>query len=461
MGLTALPMQRAGLCENKCADRNPFGILQPSVYAVLPQEKCENKCAAIATNHLRWLHHSISRMPAPMTLITDKNWLNPILPETLPASILEKADRLPAKAAFLAGRLAPETAKRLSKLLRITNTYYSNMIEGQYTEPAAMQRAQNAPKRERKLLKDLAVKHMEVQRLFERALGRYPSEFKDMFSPALIRAVHSRLFSDTDENSRRLSDGRVLVPGALRGAPDEEVYVGNHDAPAAASVQSMLVHLQTGFGTIRDPRRRLIAALAYHHRLAWVHPFLDGNGRVARMMTHLQLVQIGLQPYLWSLSRGLARRHEEYYRALALADRPREGDLDGRGQMSQKHYFAFIDFMLDVCHDQVDYMTSALDRTKLRNRVLRAFMTNEKLLDAGIRPESGPAVVALLMQGSLPRNEFKTFTGLPPRASIDELTRLTKAGIVVSPTPKARTLEPGLPTWFAQDIFPDLHRRFQ
>ncbi|ELG7182201.1 TPA: Fic family protein [Pseudomonas aeruginosa] len=396
-----------------------------------------------------------------MTLIADKSWLNPILPETLPASILEKADTLPAKAAFLAGRLAPETAARLSKLLLITNTYYSNLIEGQYTEPAAMQIAQNAPKRERQLLKDQAVKHMEVQRLFERALSRYPRQFQDMFSTKLISTVHFRLFHGTDEDSRRLSDGRVLVPGALRSTPDEEVFVGNHAAPAATAVSAMLAHLQAGFGASKDPRRRLIAVLAYHHRLAWVHPFLDGNGRVARMITHLQLVQLGLEPYLWSLSRGLARRHEDYYRALAMADRQREGDLDGRGQMSQKHYFAFIEFMLDVCHDQVDYMISALDRTKLRERVLRAFKTNERLLDAGIRPESAPAVIALLMQGALPRNEFKTFTGLPPRSATDELTRLIKTGIVVSPTPKSRTLEPGLPAWFAQDIFPDLHRRFQ
>ena len=396
-----------------------------------------------------------------MTLITSKTWLDPVLPEQLPSSIIEKADSLPAKVAFLAGRVAPETAARLGKLLLITNTYYSNLIEGQYTEPAAMQKAQNAPKRERQLLKDLAVKHMEVQRVFERALRLKAPEFHAMFSPELISAVHLRLFDGTDENSRRLSDGRVLVPGKLRSQPADEVVVGNHAAPAAAAVQAMLEHLQRFYGASQDPRRRLIATLANHHRLAWVHPFLDGNGRVARMITHLQLVQLGLQPHLWSLSRGLARRHEDYYRTLAMADRPREGDYDGRGQMSQKHYFAFIEFMLDVCHDQVDYMTEALNRDKLRERVIRAFKTNEKLLDVGIRQESAPAVLALLLQGSLPRSEFKTFTGLSSRPAIDELSRLIKAGIVVSRTPKSRTVEPGLPSWFAQDIFPDLHRRFQ
>jgi Fic family protein len=223
----------------------------------------------------------------------------------------------------------------------------------------------------------------------------------------------------------------------------------------------MLRHLQAGFGQQTDPRRQIVSSLAYHHRLAWVHPFADGNGRVARLITHLQLVQLGLEPTLWSLSRGLARRHQDYYSALTMADRPREGDLDGRGQLSQRRYFEFIEFMLQVCHDQVDYMTAALDPSKLRERVIRAFRFNEKLLQQGIRPESAPAIIALITQGSLPRNEIKTFTGLTPRPAIDELSRLIKVGLVESRTPKSRIVTPGLPAWFAQDIFPDLHRRFQ
>lgn len=72
----------------------------------------------------------------------------------------------------------------------------------------------------------------------------------------------------------------------------------------------------------------------------------------------------------------------------------------------------------------------------------------------GIRPESGPAVAALLLQGSMPRSDLKTFTGLSARPAIDELSRLIRAGIVVSPTPKSRIVEPGLPAWFAAEIFP-------
>ncbi len=395
-----------------------------------------------------------------MTLATVETWLDLGLPERLPHAITDKADSLPAKVAFLTGRLAPVTASRLAELLFVTNSYCSNLIEGQLCEPFALQKSQKASNRERTLAQDPAVRHMAVQRLFERVLRRKRHDFSLLFSPGLITALHRRLFNSTDENSRLLPSGRVLIPGQLRSGPDDEVIVGTHAPPRATSVMSILEHLQKVYVGTEDPRRRLVAALAYHHRLAWLHPFLDGNGRVARMVTHLQLNEIGLQTHLWSLSRGLAHRRDEYYRVLAMADRLREGGCAGRGQMSQKHFFAFIEFMLDVCHGQVDYMTEALNRDRLRERLIRSFRTNENLLAAGIRQESAPAVLALLLQGALPRSEFKTFTGLTSRPAIDELSRLVKAGIVVSPTPKSRTVEPGLPSWFAQDIFPGLHLRF-
>ncbi|MHC8287446.1 Fic family protein [Pseudomonas sp. XS1P51] len=325
-----------------------------------------------------------------------------------------------------------------------------------------MQKAQAAPVKDRKQLKNLAVEQMAVQALLERALRqRALFAWGDMFAPELVSTAHKRLFRGASDAERTLSDGSIMQPGILRSVTGQNVVVGNHDAPDASAVDGMLRHLQAGFGRQTDSRRQLISALAYHYRLAWVHPFADGNGRVARLVTHLQLVSLGLKPTLWSLSRGLARQHQNYYAALTMADRPREGDLDGRGQLSQRRYFEFIEFMLQVCHEQVDYMTAAVDPSQLRERVIRAFHYNEKLQQQGIRPESAPAIIALITQGSLPRNEIKTFTGLTPRPAIDELSRLIKAGLVESQTPKSRIVTPGLPAWFAQDIFPDLHRRFQ
>ena len=89
----------------------------------------------------------------------------------------------------------------------------------------------------------------------------------------------------------------------------------------------------------------------------------------------------------------------DYYRVLLMADQPWEGDLDGRGQMSQRHYFfEFIEFMLDVCHDQVDCMTAAVDPSQLRERVPVPASTTSAFLQQGINPENAASIVALITQ---------------------------------------------------------------
>ena len=39
---------------------------------------------------------------------------------------------------------------------------------------------------------------------------------------------------------------------------------------------------------------RIIAIGAAHHRLLWVHPFFDGNGRVTRLMSYAMMLRLGL-----------------------------------------------------------------------------------------------------------------------------------------------------------------------
>ena len=251
-----------------------------------------------------------------------------------------------------------------------------------------------------------------------------------------------------------------MVPGQLRDIARLNVSVGQHDAPAYEVVRPMLERMQVVYGRLADPRYRLIATLAYHHCLAWVHPFPDGNGRVVRMVTHLQLLKLGLASPLWSLSRGLAREHQAYYQHLAQADQHRQGDLDGRGQLSLKALQAFVRFMLRTCIDQMTYMLEALDRDALRARLERAVAFDERFIAAGIKPETARALHILITQGAVLRNDFKVFMGLGERTAINQLKQLVQLGVVDSPSPKSRLVHPGFPVWFAQLIFPDLHRRF-
>ncbi|MNC26849.1 hypothetical protein D3C75_749960 [compost metagenome] len=137
---------------------------------------------------------------------------------------------------------------------------------------------------------------------------------------------------------------------------------------------------------------------------------------------------------------------------------PMETDgLEGAQQLIGGGQLAFIDFMLDICHEEVGYVTTALNRRSLRESITHAYRTSSRLKESGVRPETMPALLALLIQGALPRSEFVTFTGLPPEAASEQLNRLINLGIVVNPPFNLQRLEVGLPNWFAQDLLPDFH----
>lgn len=109
---------------------------------------------------------------------------------------------------------------------------------------------------------------------------------------------------------------------------------------------------------------------ASHHRLAWIHPFLDGNGRVTRLFTDCFMRAIGLKSYgLWSMSRGFARSSEQYYRYLSIADRPRQGGEEGRGILFGAGLVSFTEYFVDVAIDQMTYFTSLLELYKLEERI--------------------------------------------------------------------------------------------
>ena len=306
----------------------------------------------------------------------------------------------------------------------MTNTYYTNLIEGQHTEPATL--AEGSRRKSAKELKQLSVEHMHAQSGLEALILQRKAEIRwpDMFSPELVERVHERLFKNAGEDERQLEDGSFLQPGQMRSECGRIIRVGGHTAPAPDSVRAMMIRMKDRYGHAPDQRTRIVCAMAYHHRMAFVHPFADGNGRVVRMLTHLQLHYLGMSAPLWSLSRGLAKRQDEYYQRLSSADKPRRGDLDGRGQLSEKALCEFIEFMLDICLDQMKYMEEMISVHTLRNRIEVALKAAPQFQQAGIKQECARALHILLTQGEITRSDFKVYTGLGLRTATEQLSRL-------------------------------------
>lgn len=245
-------------------------------------------------------------------------------------------------------------------------------------------------------------------------------------------------------------DGRAVEPGALR---QDDVTVHRHHPPAWRAVPSFLARSDQVYARPWSLERLLIATACAHHRLVWVHPFLDGNGRASRLQMHAALHR--LTGGLWSVNRGLARRREEYYMRLAEADMPRHGDLDGRGNLSERMLKAWCEFFLDVCLDQVNFMTGCLDLDTLKQRVA-TLVRGRSDKGSAYRDEAILPLRHVLLAGPVSRAEFIRMTGLGERSGRTILSRLVRDGLLQSDTPKGE-VRIGFPLDALATLFPNLY----
>lgn len=179
----------------------------------------------------------------------------------------------------------------------------------------------------------------------------------------------------------------------------------------------------------------ILSAAAAHHRLVWIHPFLDGNGRVARLISHATLLEALDTGAVWSIARGLARNVDAYKGHLAACDQPRQNDLDGRGSLSEENLSKFTQFFLEVCLDQVTFMEALMQPDQLRARIL---LTAEEEIRLGrLPPKSGAVLEALLYRGELPRGDAAAIVGTGERQARRVVSAMIDQGVLVSESTRA------------------------
>lgn len=376
----------------------------------------------------------------------------PLMPPEGEAKLEELAVNLVARSNQLAGQLNPIVRASVGDLVRSMNCYYSNLIEGHNTHPRDIDRALNDeyskdPKRRELQLEARA--HIEVQRMID--AGADPKEAPT--SERYIRWVHF-------EFCRRLPpellvvaspSGReeTVVPGELR---TRDVMVGRHIAPPAESLSRFLRRFEQAYDPANlSATRRLIAVAAAHHRFAWMHPFFDGNGRVARLVSHATLLRNGVGSSVWSISRGLAKTVDRYKLTLMLADEPRKGDLDGRGALSTQRLREFCEYFLETCIDQVDFMESLLQPAELLRR-LKLYVDDE-ISASRLSKGSLQLLREALLAGELERGKAADLTGYQVRRGREILAQLIKAGLLVSQGPRV-PVRLGFPVEVVDRLFP-------
>lgn len=363
---------------------------------------------------------------------------------------------LAREASELSGQLHPAVRRSVAELVRSMNCYYSNLIEGHNTHPRDIDRALAAdystdPRRRELQLEARA--HIEVQRMIDERIGvpGRPTalEFVEWTHREFCgRLPESLLVVENPDTGERIS----VIPGLLR---TRTVAVGRHLPPAADDLPAFMRRFEEIYDSHRLTKpRQAIAVAAAHHRFLWIHPFLDGNGRVARLMSHAMLLELGIGSALWSVSRGLARNSGDYKRLLMDADEPRRGDLDGRGALSQGALIAFCRFFLETCLDQIRYMRDLLDPFELQRR-MELYMRDEEA--AGRLPKRGFSVLReALLCGELERGRVPGMIDTSERTARRLISTLVGKRLLVSESHKA-PLRLGFPIDVVERWFPKLY----
>jgi len=359
----------------------------------------------------------------------------PLLPEDRVLEPLrELAHELQREAWALRGFAHPSVLRALGPLLRAMSSYYTNRIEGQHTLPTDIEKAMRqdfSPSPEQAAKQRLAIAHMKTEQWAEETWrGERPQA---LFAPDVVCAIHAHLYGQLSRADLETLDGEVVDPGRLR---TRDVTVGTHLAPPPASLPALLAHFAARYGAVAAGESLLIGVACAHHRLTWIHPFVDGNGRAARLHSHLVLHAMRLTSGLWSPMRGLARNRDQYYALLHDADLPGRNDLDGRGRLSQEYLVAFADFFLATCLDQVRFMRRMLRLDEMRPR-LDALLTFESAHGREyVSPAAGDALHYAFLGGPLERGRFIAMLGLPERSGRRILSALLGYGLLTSDSPK-------------------------
>ena len=351
-------------------------------------------------------------------------------PPLLPAGdsgLADKAREIVARSSAFGGQLHPISQRPIIDLLRLINSYYSNLIEGHSTHPVDIERAMRHDYVDDPAKRDLqleSIAHANCQIQIEVRLRREPD--LNVASSEFLLWVHKIFYDQLPVDLRKVKDAKTgeelsVTGGELR---QREVQVGRHVAPIASALPAFLERFGSFYRSdTHHGITPILAAAASHHRLIWIHPFLDGNGRVTRLYTDACFRKLPLSGYgLWNVSRGLSRRRNDYMAALTQGDATRRNDLDGRGNLSNEGLVRFCSFFLDVCLDQIEFMAGLLKLDDLLDRIggyvqlrVAKVAPAPKQGHPALKPEAAYMLQEAVLRGEVTRGDIIRISGMAER----------------------------------------------
>ena len=371
------------------------------------------------------------------------------------------AQEITAASAALEGKVARDTATALGDQLRLINSYYSNLIEGHKAtildiEMALRKEFNRDPAK--KYAQELCAAHVETEKQFMQLVDS-PRRL-NVCDQKLLSDIHAAFYANLPQehlymHTQKGFTGTPVKPGEFRN-----VNISVDDRSVHGPAYQDLPRLLQSFAQGYDPDRfhgdeRLIAMAASHHRLTWLHPFRDGNGRVARLFSGLYLSEIGInKSNLWSLSRGLSKNKKQYMFELWTADSP--------AKQNSGYYFDddlladFCGFFFAICLDQIRFMENLLRLDQIESRIDWYAETRAKHSQKPLWDKAAKLLRAVFMRGALPRGKAAEIINMSGRSARRTVSALIEEGLLQSLSHRA-PLTIGLPIQVLPYYFPDLY----
>lgn len=366
----------------------------------------------------------------------------------------------------LEGMVAPITARLIGDALRLMNSYHSNLIEGHKTSILEIEQALNkqfSGDEERKYAQELCAAHVETERELMNDIHNKTDSIEDIYTQDYLSKIHCTFYSKLPDHHQFTHAGHgfttvQVAPGTLR---DVNVTVNNNQqlGPSYEDLPNLLdqFFLMYGPGNYFGDER-IIAAAAAHHKLTWLHPFRDGNGRVCRLHSGLILAALDINcSNLWSLSRGFSFNKAGYMINLNAADQaPAIEGEPMEFEFSNVHLTDWCLFFLETCLDQINFMTKLLQFEEVDSRIDQFVMMHAGGSNPTLDMEASRLIKAAFKQGEVQRGEVPSILNKQERSARRVTKSLVDQGILISRSSKA-PLTLNLTSATLRNYFPALY----
>ena len=235
-----------------------------------------------------------------------------VIKVTLTNEILKRISEIDEKRFSLSSiEMPPVTKNRLRKNSKKKSSYASNKIEGNpLTEKQANEAIDSDPH------KHFLKPEQEVRNYFL-ALNVLEEKLKkkERFSKEMILEVQAMV--EKGDSKEKIGLRGPMPPGMLFAVYDSETGAAEYIPPEYIDIPDLLEELVEYVNTTDD--HPLIIAAIVHYQLVTIHPFEDGNGRTARLMSGYILDYYGYGfNGIGSLEEYFAYDPDEYYASLQM-----------------------------------------------------------------------------------------------------------------------------------------------